>query len=280
MSLFKKNIVLVPSDFDGYKSEKGILSLDFYPTFIKGLLKCYNLPNKKNLHMGIMVNQEIYKFDLNGQDLKSYSFDIPAKTSNLSKISCAIINLNNNVYEAILWGSTESSICWENMKNNFFEDENKQEKMAEEKAEEENLQSYIDSVVQATEPLEEKFENVHNYEQNNNSNFYDRVKKQAENLLNNNKTDELLQEIIPSSKFCKVNFDDESGYYVFGVIFDENEPKYLCYGLPSTYSDKPPKNLDGLYQWLPLNTDDYKGDGYWLMYQRATDGENIKVDVI
>lgn len=314
MSLFKKIIVLVPANFDGYKAEKGVLNMDCYPNFIKGHLKCYNLGGRKNLSMGIMINGQIYKFDLNGSNLKDYAFDIPTHLSSDSKVSCAVVDLSKSNYEAVLWGSTENSSSWQNMMRNLFDEEmedfetntvevknanpklkrnansydfkqkfteqNDLEQQIEDSKEDEKLENFIDSVVKATEPslTENPFRQAD--EKQVSTHFYDKVKRQVETLLSNNETDEVLQEIIPASKFCKVNFEDDSGYYVFGVIYEDDTPRYLCYGIPSTHDEKPPKDMDGLYQWLPLSADEINGDGYWLMYQSAEDGKNIAVEII
>ena len=38
----------------------------------------------------------------------------------------------------------------------------------------------------------------------------------------------------------------------------------------------PPTELEGYYQWLPLDLEKPEEDGYWLMYQNALNGEHIK----
>ena len=72
----------------------------------------------------------------------------------------------------------------------------------------------------------------------------------------------------------------EEGYYVFGVIYDESLPHYICYGIPCNNKGVPPKELEGFCQWLPLDISNQEGKGYWISYQDANSGENIKVEVI
>jgi hypothetical protein len=99
-------------------------------------------------------------------------------------------------------------------------------------------------------------------------------------MFNSNDAEIVLNEIIPNSKFCKINFDDNTGHYVFGVIYDDNKPKYLCYGVPAKKDSKPPKELSSYYQWLPIDVEEESGDGYYMMYQDASTGQNISVEMV
>ena len=162
------------------------------------------------------------------------------------------------------------------------------------KKEQQQVEEYIDRIYSLTEETSEMEKPNYNYydenlvEQESEYNkkfaqfqspkFYNRVESQVKNLLSKNSPDELLEEIIPSGKFCKVKLDNS--FYVFGVIYEDSEAKYLCYGIPSNNSEKPPKELEGFCQWLPLNVNEENGSGYWISYQDAETGENIKVEVI
>ena len=59
-----------------------------------------------------------------------------------------------------------------------------------------------------------------------------------------------------------------------------DEPWYICYGVPCKQKGDKPTDLEGNYDWLPLDTQDEEGMGYWLSYQDASNGKNIKVEVI
>lgn len=111
-----------------------------------------------------------------------------------------------------------------------------------------------------------------------NENFYERVKNQIEDIFNNSEQDDLLKDIIPNGKFCKVKM--EEGYYVFGVIYEDSLPRYICYGIPCKQKGDRPTDLEGNYDWLPLDAENEDGMGYWLSYQDASNGKNIKVEVI
>ncbi len=111
--------------------------------------------------------------------------------------------------------------------------------------------------------------------QKNQDLFYDRLKPQIDKLFEKNLPETQLQELIPYSKWVKVDFEDDGDFFVFGILYDEkNSPKCICYGVPAVFEEGPPQELDGYPIWLPL--DDQHGFGYWMTYQDAATGEPIK----
>lgn len=104
--------------------------------------------------------------------------------------------------------------------------------------------------------------------------FFGRLKPQIDKLFQENPAEEHLQEIIPSSKWVRVESGDDD-FYVFGLLYDEDgQIRYVCYGVPAVFEENPPKELLGYPIWLPLGQDD--GFGYWLMYQDAATGQPVK----
>lgn len=87
--------------------------------------------------------------------------------------------------------------------------------------------------------------------------------------------DEILNSIIPNSKFIKVNTD--SANYVLGVIYEDNLMKYIAYGVPAQHNSLPPNDLGKNYQWLPLNPNDVMSDGYFMIYQNALTGQIVEL---
>ena len=41
--LFKKNIILIPADYDGVSNQKGVLSLEIAQDKVFGTIRCFNL---------------------------------------------------------------------------------------------------------------------------------------------------------------------------------------------------------------------------------------------
>ena len=88
--------------------------------------------------------------------------------------------------------------------------------------------------------------------------------------------------IILSSCFQtqKVSIDDNGDYYVLGLLYEGENLKYICYGVPGVYQKYPPRELSGYPIWFPLDENSPEGFGYWLSYQDANSGESVKAVVI
>lgn len=295
--IFKKNIILIPADYDGVSNQKGILTLNFGSDKVEGTIRCYNLkPTNENFVIGVQVGEAIFKTKATATELSNLKVQIQTKANNASKISCAIVNLKQSSYETLLWGSTETTkaiqnhILIQNMleKTNIINSQqqnktnyvvNSYNQQLEDKQteifEDELLESYIDKVVAETE-TEQEFSKQSKYIESDR--FFNQVEGQIDLLFEKNEPDELLEKIIPDSKFCKVKNGND--FYVFGVIYEDGKEKCICYGVPSEYSSVPPKEMEGFCQWLPLDANDYTGKGYFMTYQDASTGENIAVEVI
>lgn len=102
--------------------------------------------------------------------------------------------------------------------------------------------------------------------------FLERSGEEIERLFDGERVRE-LEELIPMSKWAKINYDS-SRYYVVGMIGND----YLCYGIPAQYTPEPPSELKGYCWWLPLKGDEPQGKGYWIMYQNLVTGEPVFPD--
>jgi len=107
--------------------------------------------------------------------------------------------------------------------------------------------------------------------------FYERMKDEIDGILSKYPPEKPLEELIEDSKWVRISYG-ESGFYVFGVLYTEGKPKYICYGVPTKQSDTPPKSMEGLASFLPASAEDTKS-GYWVMYQDAETGASVKVSV-
>lgn len=110
--------------------------------------------------------------------------------------------------------------------------------------------------------------------------FYDSLSGQINTLINNNIHEEVLEEILPNSTFVRIEKENGS-YMVLGVINSESGvPEYLCYGHPAKNINDKPFNFDNHFSYFPVSIDDPQGEGYYLSYQSAQNGENVKVTLI
>lgn len=104
------------------------------------------------------------------------------------------------------------------------------------------------------------------------NNFYLSVKPQIDEIFVCYPEEEVLNNLVPNSKWVHINTPD--GYYVVGLILDGDVVSYICYGVPSTDKNTPPIELVDLAVWLPLGEND--GKGYWVIYQDAQTGKCLK----
>ena len=111
------------------------------------------------------------------------------------------------------------------------------------------------------------------------NNFYYAVKPQIDEMFICYPEEKLLTDSVPNSKWVRV--DAEDGYYVVGLLFDEDEPSFICYGVPQFGAQdknarRAPEELENMCVWLPLNDSEGLIEGYWMIYQSAKTGEIIK----
>ena len=106
-----------------------------------------------------------------------------------------------------------------------------------------------------------------------------RWRRKIDKLFENNPIEKNLEEIFPNSKFVKIEYEDDGDFYVFGLLYEGEKIKYVCYGIPAVYEEEPPKELSGYPIFVPLDKEKAGGFGYWLTYQDAETGEPIKASI-
>ena len=123
MYIYKKNIILVPADYDGVSMAKGILSLDSYADKTICHLRTYNLGSFKNITLGVSINKKLNKIKLNDSKTNCNTFEIKSVLGNTDNVSVVLLNITDNSYQIILWGSTELNSTWRSTLEFMLEDE-------------------------------------------------------------------------------------------------------------------------------------------------------------
>lgn len=108
--------------------------------------------------------------------------------------------------------------------------------------------------------------------------FYDMIAEQLDELFERYPREENLENLVENSKWVKVKYEDADRYYVVGLIYLNNDIKYICYGVPGDYYTEPPQQLKSYSQWLPTNPIAPYTEGFWVMYQDADTGENVLIN--
>lgn len=107
--------------------------------------------------------------------------------------------------------------------------------------------------------------------------FYEKMRGEIEELLSSYPPAEELCAAIEESKWVKICYGDDS-FYVFGVIFSDGCPRYLCYGIPASDEASPPAGMKNLASFLGVKTQ--YGAGFWIMYQDADTGASVTISTL
>ncbi len=305
----KKSVVL--SDTEN-SNKKAVLSLEEDGSLLHGTLRLYNFSGDLGgiSSLGFYINKKVYKAGLTLKSPMLYEFfldqdEVP------EVFSCAVINFQNAKGKAILYGSTDgnddvyANIMEEISKDNSFantqsvldkygvdyeEDEKKTiEKEIDHAMKDEECLGHCEECVykkyfyehnmveSKSEKVEEEPEEKKESTEVEIPAFLNRLKPQIDKLFESNPIENNLQNLIPNSKWVKVDYEDDGDFYVFGLLSDEKgQVKYVCYGVPAVFEDEAPKELSGYPIWVPLDKSKQQGFGYWLTYQDAGTGEPIK----
>lgn len=302
----RANIVLNSTDEN---SQKAVLSLECDGQTTKGKLRLYNFNSEPQgiISLGIYYDGNVVKAGLTKSSYMLFTFQ--SEITSLPKFfSCAVVNFVGGEPKPILYGCNEGYAQKESVidevvgklsnvqsmdevedvldryKVDFDQDYKKEIEeqidslitkedisMCNNNCDDCEYKKYYFSQVKSLNNLEE--------EKIEEKSFYSEMKNQIDKIFENNPDEEYLQELLPNSKFVKVKLDDDN-YYVLGLIYSDNELKYICYGVPGIYQKVPPRELSGFPIWFPLDQDKPEGFGYWLTYQDAESGESVKAIVV
>lgn len=295
--IYKKSVVLTSVNKG---NEKGVLTIEYDGGEMVGNVKLYNFAKEPEgiLSVGILSGGQVVKAGLTYENENFYTFKLNT-SKELNCFSCALVNFVKGEAKALLHGSCGDTPTNEERLANaltVFDNEptvnNVEDTLSANGIyldNQEEIDEIIDNHIQdcdskcseckyrdaffkledsiTDEPIDEMEET-----------FFDGIKDQIETLFSKFPEEEILKQIIPDSKWVKIDYETKGEYYVVGLMYENDTIKYVCYGVPSTYSDEPPIDLKGFAQWLPIDSEKAEGFGYWITYQDAETGENVKLN--
>ncbi len=103
--------------------------------------------------------------------------------------------------------------------------------------------------------------------------FFESVRKEMDELFESFPKEESLSKMVAESKWVKVSYEGEKSYVV-GIIYSEQTPLFICYGVPGKFGEKP-SEFKGYCSFIPSSPFALEKDGYWVIYQDARTGERI-----
>ena len=294
--VYKKSVVL--SSVNGGK-EKGVLSIESDNGEIIGSVRLYNFNVEPSgiLSVGILDGDKVLKAGLTSIGEMVYSFKINTKRE-LNVFTCAVVNFVGGQVTPLLLGACggkmaiEEKLCnsfsvfennptVENVQNIldandiYLEEQSEVEQIIDEcvcAGEENSCNSckYRDAFFKLGDDIKEP--------EKKEETFYDDIKDQIEQLFAKYPEEEILKQLIPDSKWVKIDYEEKNEYYVVGLLYENEKIRYVCYGVPSIVQSEPPGELKGLAQWLPIDVAKENGFGYWITYQDAKTGETIRIN--
>ena len=293
--MFSKKSLVLTSVSDG--AEKAVLTLENDGEMISGRLRLYNFSREPDgiLSLGFLDENRVKKCGLARAGNMLFTFKTDSKLADV--FSCAVVNFQGAVAKPLLFGASEGSGNLEDMLLRLEGD------LLDEKPSLEKTKNALDDAgidydeqvkAEIESALDQEFENdrckhckyknsfftAESEEQpEQKSSFIGDIQGQIDDLFENNPKESFLEEMIPNSKWVRVEFDGDGDYYILGLVYENEKIKYVCYGVPGIYQKTPPKQLSGYPVWFPLDSEKRESFGYWLTYQDAESGESIKAIV-
>ncbi len=292
MGFFKKRIVLKHGSDDLSKG-MAVLTIEQTNGGIFGNVKTYDLNAKNNLYLGVscngieILNTPIY---LTKDNLFNFKFDKKFEIN--GNIGVVIVEKYQNNVNALVWASNNASaeykdniIYYQEKEDNKnqdlrFESVEVYENKVNTDANKNNQKMKIETAEKEAklfETSEEELEELINEEMDD-ADFYLLIKDQLDELFNKYPAFEKLTEVIPNSKWVKVDYENNGKEYVVGLIYENEKIKYICYGIPAHSGEQLPSELEEFAQWLPIEQQDDEFDGFYLMFQDASTGDSVNLD--
>ena len=278
----KKSVVLQSQE----GNEKAVLSFEDKDDMILGRVRLYNFGEEPKgiLSLGFSSNGKVTKAGLTKSSSMLYTFQ--TEVENISEnFSCAVVNAFQGKVFPLLFGSSDGKTQSEGIVNALEIMDNKVDCEKVEKALDENGIDYDEELkAEIEEEIDKNFDDKCAnckykkcfFEEEKPLSFYNKLKNQIQKLFDENPEEDYLEKIIPNSKWVKVEYEKQGDYYVIGLIEENGSLEYIAYGVPGVFQNDPPDELSGYPVWLPLDSEKKDGFGYWLVYQDAGTGENIK----
>lgn len=305
--LNKKSLVL--SDVNNSSNKKAVLTIQSDNNDVSGTLRLYNFENDTGLlTLGFYIDGKVIKSGLTKKSNMFYGFFLPEDILT-KRFSCAVIEFKNGDAVPLLYGVSEgrgedvyasiidelsadfSSSKVQSVLDKYGVDYGEEEKkeideeidrcMSKECENCYYKKYFYENLTKENVESEEnaKDNQVEEVEEEVSESFVSRLKPQIDKLFENNPIEKNLEEIFPNSKFVKIEYEDDGDFYVFGLLYEGEKIKYVCYGIPAVYEEEPPKELSGYPIFVPLDKEKAGGFGYWLTYQDAETGEPIKASI-
>ncbi len=277
----KSKTIIISSQNNSSTSGRGILTIYNDEDLLKCRLRLYNISKlNKYCKLGIYHNKEVYTANMLEKN-NVYESSFVGEFDIDKDFYCAIIDTSKN-NDVLLAGGTYSGYyfndfsVFDNSKNDI---QDETEECKEDDCNEDNdkcknckyKEYFYSSNLELNKTI--KLNNTENEtEQNKETNSHtilNSITPQFKYIFENYNLNEELTNLIPNSKFVKINENSEE--YSIGAIYEDENIKLICYAIKCNYNTPPPEELGKHYQWLPLDKEDPLSEGYYMVFQDSND---------
>ncbi|MBR1868006.1 MAG: hypothetical protein IJ800_05450 [Clostridia bacterium] len=289
----KRVALLKPvNDYEG-SSSRGVARLKFSEGKNSLALSLVNLPALKDGKYSVVCGRDIpLEFDL--ENLCEAEFLLPEDFPQDSSV--AIVKKGEYDKAAILFGKFTRSSPEENKlfsttrpiyddevvaTENYFEYEKAEHDAQPNKnvnEPNENIENAETQSGNSGEEEKEKSEFSSSRSENGDlygqKKYYRKIKEKLDDLFDKYPEVKSLSDMVKDSKWVKVPYG-EGKHYVVGIEYSNGEPRWICYGVPGKYGQKP-SEISGYCSFLPSSPFELKSSGYWIMFQDALNGQRLE----
>ena len=235
--MFTKKSLVLSSVENG--SEKAVLTLENDGEMISGRLRLYNFLKEPDgiLSLGFLDENKVKKCGLARAGNMLYTFKTDSKLADV--FSCAVVNFLGANVKPLLFGASDGSTNIEDMLLRLegdLLDEKPNVKKIEQALDRTGI-DYDDEIkAEINEAIDKEFEcndKCKNCKYKNSffsiqqeekadkkPSFIGDIKGQIDDLFENNPKESFLEEMIPNSKWVRVEFDGEGDYYILGLAYE------------------------------------------------------------
>lgn len=272
--MITKNIIISQiADYHNFepKPVRGLITLTGEGN-MTGLLRVFNVPRDiLPVTLAIKIGDKKFVYH-DVEDPQDYNFKIVGAPAN-ENITVLLAYTTNGYVQGIASGhNAGGSDTFSDLFSEISDTE--LDAVIDNELDKQDLQTLAEAPIEP-EPLPEEKQDF--VEQN--KNFYALIQPQLDELFAKFPHFKELEDLVENTEWVKVSYSQNGdSHYILGKLYDGGVVTHLCYGIPAnSRSTAPPNSLTEYCQWLPLDLNAPDQNGYWVMYQSAETGENIKM---
>ena len=105
--------------------------------------------------------------------------------------------------------------------------------------------------------------------------YYYSVKEELEELFKTYPRDDTLKPAFSCSEWVRIYGEKDAPQYLVGVLYENGSAQYICYALAAKDKEAPPREIEGVCTYVPVNALQ-NADGFYVIFQSAANGECVR----